>query len=57
VTLSLTEYNRLVDLGNRPPQGPALAPVGAVLSSANLRVRIERDSARGVFNLAGDVLR
>jgi len=57
VTLSLTEYNRLVDLANRPPQGPALAPVGAVLSSANLRVRIERDSARGVFNLAGDVLR
>ncbi len=57
VTLSLTEYNRLVDLANRPPQGPALAPVGAVLSSAELRVRVERDSARGVFNLAGDVLR
>ena len=57
VTLSLTEYNRLIDLASRPPQGPALAPVGAVLSSANLRVRVERDSARGVFNLAGDVLR
>lgn len=57
VTLSLTEYNRLIDLAGRPPQGPALPPVGAVLSSADLRVRVERDSARGVFNLAGDVLR
>ena len=57
VTLSLTEYNRLVNLANRPTQGPALAPVGAVLSSAELRVRVERDSARGVFTLAGDVLR
>jgi hypothetical protein len=57
VTLSLTEYNRLVDLASRPPQGPSLAPVGAVLSSAELRVRVERDSARGVFNLAGNVLR
>jgi hypothetical protein len=57
VTLSLTEYNRLIDLARRPPQGAAAAPVAAVLSSADLRVRVERDTARGVFNLAGDVLR
>jgi hypothetical protein len=57
VTLSLTEYNRLMDLASRPPQGPSLAPVGAVLSSADLRVRIDRETAHGVFNLAGDVLR
>ena len=57
VTLSLTEYNRLMDLASRPPQGPSLAPVGAVLSSAELRVRIDRETAQGVFNLAGDVLR
>ena len=29
----------------------------AVLASADLRVRVERDTARGVFNLNGDVLR
>src|SRR5262245_7473315 len=57
VTLSLTEYNRLMDLASRPPQAPSLAPVGAVLSSADLRVRIDREAAHGVFNLAGDVLR
>ena len=54
VTLPLTEYNRLVDLSSRP--APA-APVGAVISAAELRVRVERDMARGVFSLTGDALR
>jgi len=57
VTLSLAEYNRLIDLAARPPQNPPAAPVASVLSSADLRVRIDRDSARGTFTLAGDVLR
>src|SRR5262245_1406837 len=57
VTLSLAEYNRLMDLASRPPQGPSVAPVGAVLASADLRVRIDRETAQGVFSLAGDVLR
>jgi hypothetical protein len=57
VTLSLTEYNRLIDLASRPPQGALVAPVAAVLASANLRVRVERDTARGVFTVAGDALR
>src|SRR5262252_1399740 len=57
VTLALGEYNRLIDLANRPPQGPTAAPVPSVLASADLRVRIERETARGVFTLAGNVLR
>jgi hypothetical protein len=57
VTLSLTEYNRLIDLASRPPQGTAVAPVAAVLASADLRVRVERDTARGVFTVTGDALR
>ena len=57
VTLSLAEYNRLIDLASRPPQSRPSAPVAAVLASADLRVRVERDTARGVFNLTGDVLR
>src|SRR5436309_88123 len=57
VTLALGEYNRLIDLASRPPQGPSVPPVAAVLASADLRVRVERDTARGVFNLSGDVLR
>src|SRR5688572_20475075 len=57
VTLSLAEYNRLIDLASRPPQAPAAAPVAAVLASADLRVRVDRDTARGVFTVTGDALR
>ena len=57
VTLSLAEYNRLIDLASRPPQGPAVAPVAAVLSGADLRVRVDGERARGAVTLTGDVLR
>jgi hypothetical protein len=57
VTLPLNEYNRLVDLANRPSDAAPVAPVGAVLSNADLQVRVERDAVRGTFTLAGDVLR
>ncbi|HEY7292477.1 MAG TPA: carboxypeptidase regulatory-like domain-containing protein [Vicinamibacterales bacterium] len=57
VTLSLTEYNRLIDLANRSTPPAPIAPVDAVLASADMRVRVDRDTAQGVFNLAGDVLR
>ena len=57
VTLSLPEYNRLTDLASRPAQGTAVAPVASVLSSADLRVRVERETVRGVFDLTGNVLR
>jgi hypothetical protein len=57
VTLPLAEYNRLMDLANRPPMASSTPPVGAVLSSADLRVRVDRETAQGVFTLIGDVLR
>jgi hypothetical protein len=56
VTLSLPEYNRLIDLAGRPPSGAAAVPVAAVVSSADLRVRVESESVRGTFTLVGDVL-
>ena len=40
-----------------PAAGVALPPLGAVLASADLRVRVDRETAQGVFTLAGDVLR
>ncbi len=57
VTLSLAEYNRLIDLASRPPTGAAVAPMAAVVASADLRVRVDRETARGVFSVTGDVLR
>ena len=55
VTLSLVEYNRLLDLERRAPEPVAAAPVAAVVSSADLRIRVDRESVRGAFNLAGNV--
>jgi hypothetical protein len=57
VTLSLAEYNRLIDRANQAAPGPIQPPVGAVLSTAELRVRVDGVTARGAFALAGDVLR
>jgi hypothetical protein len=57
VTLPLTEYNRLIDLASRPQQGPSVAPVASILSSADLRVRVERETVRGIFSLTGNILR
>jgi hypothetical protein len=57
VTLTLAEYNRLLDLERRSPAVPAVAPVGAVVASADLKITVDRDSARGTLTLAGQVLR
>jgi hypothetical protein len=56
VTMTLTEYNRLLDLAARAPVTPAAAPVASVVSQAELRVTVDRDAARGVFSLSGQVL-
>src|SRR5689334_12220778 len=56
VTLTLAEYNRLLDLERRAPGLPAIAPVAAIVSSADLKITVDRDSARGTFTLAGQVL-
>ena len=57
VTLTLAEYNRLIDLAGRPTQAPTTAPVAAVLASSDLHVRVDRDTARGVFTVNGEALR
>jgi hypothetical protein len=55
--MSLAEYNRLMDMASRPPQDPPQAPVAATLARTEVRVRVERESARGVFTIDGEVLR
>jgi hypothetical protein len=56
VTMSLAEYNRLLELAARAPSAPPAAPMAAVVASAELSIRVDQDTARGVFNLAGQVL-
>lgn len=57
VTMTLAEYNRLLELERRAPVAPAAAPVAAIVSSAELNIRIDRDTARGTIAFAGQVLR
>lgn len=57
VTLTLAEYNRLLELERRAPVPPVAAPVAAVISGADLKITVDRDTARGTFNLSGQVLR
>jgi hypothetical protein len=56
VTLTLAEYNRLIDLSSRAPQPPA-PPLPAVLASATLNLRVDGDAARGTFNVTGESFR
>ena len=56
VTLTLAEYNRLIDLAARAPQPPA-PPLPAVLAAADLKVRVDGDTARGAFSLRGETFR
>jgi hypothetical protein len=57
VTLSLAEYNRMLDLANRPAVTTTPPPVAAVLSTADMRVRVDGQTVRGMFGLTGEVLR
>ena len=54
--MTLAEYNRLLDLAARAPVAAAPAPVPAIVASADLRVTVDRETARGVFTLSGQVL-
>ena len=56
VTLTLAEYNRLLDLERRAPVAIAAAPVGSIVSSADLKIAVDRETARGSFTLSGQVL-
>src|SRR5688572_12753772 len=57
VTLTLAEYNRLIDLAARPPQAQTAAPVAAVLARSDLRGRVDRHNGRGGVNVNGDAVR
>jgi len=57
VTLSLAEYNRLLDLAGGPHPAPSIAPIAAIVDDADLRIHVDRDVVRGVFALNGEVFR
>jgi hypothetical protein len=57
VTLSLADYDRLLERAAKPPKRAEPPPVGAVLARADVRVRVDAGAARGSIALDGEVFR
>src|ERR1044071_2439016 len=56
VTLSLREYNRLVELASRKAQAPDAAPLPFVLSRAVFKLRVENQTLVGTVDIDGALL-
>ena len=56
VTLSLREYNRLVELASRKAQTPDAAPLPYVLSRAVFKLRVENQTLVGTVDIDGSLL-
>ena len=57
VTLTLDEYNKLVELAAKLPKRPDLAPLPYSIKHADLKLRVEKDSVSGTVELDGEVFR
>src|SRR5215469_17001264 len=56
VTLTLAEYNRLVELAAHKPKPPEAAPLPFVLSKAEFKLRVESEALVGTLDIEGEVL-
>ncbi|HET6851214.1 MAG TPA: carboxypeptidase-like regulatory domain-containing protein, partial [Pyrinomonadaceae bacterium] len=56
VTLSLTEYNRLVELASRKAKSPDAAPLAFVLQRAVFKLRVENQTLAGTVDIDGALL-
>lgn len=57
VTLTLDEYNRLVQLAAKPPKKPDLPPLPFSLKRAEMKFKVESDLAQGSIDFQGEVLK
>src|SRR6201998_998910 len=57
VTLTLDEYNKLVELAAKPPKRPDVAPLPYSIKHADLKLHVEKDSVSGTVELDGEVFR
>lgn len=55
VTLTLEEYNHLVELASTPPKKPEVAPLPYSMKHADLHLKVENDSVRGTVELQGEI--
>src|SRR5919106_6323683 len=56
VTLTLSEYNRLIDLATRKAKTPDKAPLPVVLSHAVFKLRVEKQTLVGTVDIDGSLL-
>lgn len=56
VTLTLAEYNRLLDLAARKPKSPDAPPLPFILSRATFNLRVTDERVSGALNIDGSVL-
>src|SRR5262245_5120231 len=56
VTLTLAEFNRLVELAARKPKTPEPPPLPFTLSRASFKLRVVDDSLSGTLEIDGEVL-
>ncbi len=57
VTLTLDEYNKLVELAAKPTKRPEIAPLPYSIKHAAVTLHIENDGVRGTVQLEGEVFR
>jgi len=57
VTLTLDEYNKLMELAAKPPKKPELAPLPYSIQHADVKLRVENEGVRGTIQIEGEVFR
>ncbi len=57
VTLTLDEYNKLVELAAKPPKHANIAPLPYSIKHADVNLRVDNDAVRGSVQLEGEVFR
>jgi hypothetical protein len=57
VTLTLDEYNKLMELAAKPPKKNDLPPLPYSIKHAALKLRVENDGVLGTVQLEGEVFR
>lgn len=55
VTLTLDEYNKLVELAGKPPKKTDVAPLPYSIKHADLKLRVENNGVMGSVELDGEV--
>jgi hypothetical protein len=56
VTLPLDEYNRLLELANKPPRKTETPPVPYTMKRADLKFHVASESVQGTVQLQGEIL-